>query len=159
MYETIDKQAVIGTLNRILESELAGVIRYTHYSLMVYGYGRIPIVSWFRAQANETLLHAQQAGEWVTHLGGHPSLGIGPLLETHQHDVGEILRETLRAEHETLEIYYALLRLVENKAVPLEEYARDLIRQESLHIDEIDKMLRRPGQVAVSEETSKIAGE
>lgn len=159
MYEGVDKEAVIGTLNRILESELAGVIRYTHYSLMVYGYGRIPIVSWFRAQADETLMHAQQAGEWVTHLGGHPSLGIGPLLETHQHDIGEILRETLRAEHETLEIYYALLRLVENKAVPLEEYARDLIRQESLHIDEIDKMLRRPGQVAVSDETSKIAAE
>ncbi|MBN1240646.1 MAG: bacterioferritin [Gammaproteobacteria bacterium] len=159
MYEALEKEAVIGTLNRILESELAGVIRYTHYSLMVYGYGRIPIVSWFRAQADETLMHAQQAGEWVTHLGGHPSLGIGPLLETHQHDIGEILRETLRAEHETLEIYYALLRLVENKAVPLEEYARDLIRQESLHIDEIDKMLRRPGQVAVSDETSKIAAE
>jgi bacterioferritin len=157
VYDAIDKKAVIDALNRVLESELAGVIRYTHYSLMVYGFGRIPIVSWFRAQANETLQHAQQAGEWITHLGGHPSLGIGSLLETHQHDIGEILRETLRAEHETLEIYYSLLRLVEGKAVPLEEYARDLIQQESLHIDEIDKMLRRPGQVAVSEETMKIA--
>jgi bacterioferritin len=159
MYEAIDREAVIGALNRILESELAGVIRYTHYSLMVYGFGRIPIVSWFRAQAGETLQHAQQAGEWITHLGGHPSLGIGPLLETQQHDIGEILRETLRAEHETLQFYYTLLRLVEGKAVPLEEYARGLIHQESLHIDEIDKMLRRPGQVAVSEETLKIASE
>ncbi len=88
----IDNEQVIQQLNRIMEAELAGVVRYTHYSLMVFGYSRIPIVSWFRAQANETLLHAQQAGELVTHLGGHPSLGIGTLLETHKHDIGEILR-------------------------------------------------------------------
>ena len=87
----IDKELVIAQLNRILESELAGVVRYTHYSLMVFGYGRIPIVSWFRGQANETLLHAQQAGEMITHLGGHPSLGIGSLLETQHHDIGEML--------------------------------------------------------------------
>ncbi len=105
----IDKKQTIAQLNRILESELAGVVRYTHYSLMVFGYNRIPIVSWFRSQADETLLHAQQAGEMVTHLGGHPSLAIGPLLETHKHDIGEILRETIEAEYETLQLYYRLL--------------------------------------------------
>jgi bacterioferritin len=40
----IDKKRVTELLNRILESELAGVIRYTHYSLLVYGYNRIQIV-------------------------------------------------------------------------------------------------------------------
>jgi bacterioferritin len=42
----MDKDAVLATLNRIMELELAGVVRYTHYALMVYGYGRIPIVGW-----------------------------------------------------------------------------------------------------------------
>ncbi len=153
----IDKEQAIAQLNRILESELAGVVRYTHYSLMVFGYNRIPIVSWFRSQADETLLHAQQAGEMVTHLGGHPSLAIGPLLETHKHDIGEILRETIEAEYETLQLYYRLLELVEGKSIPLEEYAREMIKQEELHIDEIDKMLRRPGQIEISKETNAIA--
>ena len=89
----IEKERVIGLLNRILESELAGVIRYTHYSLLVYGYNRIPIVSWLRDQANESLNHAQLAGEMITHLGGYPSLGIGRLLDSHKHDIGKILVE------------------------------------------------------------------
>ncbi|MBI3344335.1 MAG: bacterioferritin, partial [Gammaproteobacteria bacterium] len=68
----LDKKAAAEVLNRILEQELAGVVRYTHYALMVYGYNRIPIVSWLREQANEGLSHAQQAGEMITQLGAHP---------------------------------------------------------------------------------------
>ncbi|HTZ00222.1 MAG TPA: ferritin-like domain-containing protein, partial [Rhodocyclaceae bacterium] len=78
----MDKDQVLKTLNRIMELELAGVVRYTHYALMVYGYNRIPIVGWLTQQAAEGLVHARQAGELVTWLGGHPSLGIGPLLES-----------------------------------------------------------------------------
>lgn len=89
----IDRDKVVETLNRILEAELAGVVRYTHYSFLVYGYNRIPIVSWLRAQAAEALTHAQQAGEMITHLGAYPSLAIGRLLDSHQHDIGTILRE------------------------------------------------------------------
>ena len=132
---SVDKKKVIAQLNRILEAELAGVVRYTHYSMMIFGFSRIPIVAWFQAEATESLAHAQQAGEMVTRLGGHPSLAIGPLLETHEHDIGQILRETLQAEH-----------------VALEEYARTLIEAEEEHIDEIDKMLRKPGEVEMSKE-------
>jgi bacterioferritin len=91
----LDNGKIVALLNRILESELAGVVRYTHYSFLVFGFGRIPIVSWLRGQANEALLHAQQAGEMITHLGAYPSLAIGPLLDTHKHDIGAILRESL----------------------------------------------------------------
>ena len=87
MNEEIDKSKAISILNQIMDLELAGVVRYTHYALMVYGYNRIPIVGWLNAQADASLLHARLAGELITSLGGHPSLGIGPLLETHQHDV------------------------------------------------------------------------
>jgi bacterioferritin len=153
---SIDKEQVINQLNRILECELAGVVRYTHYSMMIFGYGRIPIVSWFRAEATESLTHAQQAGEMVTRLGGHPSLGIGNLLETHQHDIGQILRETLQAENNALSLYTELLALVAGKSVAIEEYARDLIQQEEAHIDEIDKMLRKPGDVQISKEARDL---
>jgi len=153
---SLNKKKVIAQLNRILEAELAGVVRYTHYSMMIFGYSRIPIVAWFRAEATESLAHAQQAGEMVTRLGGHPSLAIGPLLETHEHDIGQILRETLQAEHVALGLYTDLLDLVAGENVALEEYARTLIEAEEEHIDEIDKMLRKPGEVEMSKEARKF---
>jgi bacterioferritin len=152
----LNNKKVINQLNKILECELAGVVRYTHYSMMIFGYNRIPIVSWFNAQAAESLTHAQQAGELVTRLGGHPSLAIGDLLETHQHDIGQILRETLEAEHTALGLYYKLLELVKNKSVAIEEYARTMIESEEAHIDEIDKMLRKPGETTISKEARDL---
>lgn len=144
----IDKERVVGLLNRILEQELAGVVRYTHYSFLVFGYGRIPIVSWLRGQADESLLHAQEAGEMVTLLGRHPSLKIGPLLETHEHDIGAILRESLGAEGDALNLYRELLAAVAGKSVTLEEYARKMIYAEEVHASEVDKMLRKPGDIS-----------
>lgn len=142
------KASMIEALNQILELELAGVVKYTHYALMVYGYNRIPIVSWLKGNAEEGLVHAHKAGEMVTLLGGHPSLRIGSLLETHQHDIGGILRESLDHEQVALEAYYTLLALAENHSVLLEEYAREMIVLEELHLDEVDKMLRQPGDLA-----------
>lgn len=141
----IDNEAVIKVLNKILETELSGVVRYTHYSLMIFGYNRIPIISWMRGQATESLNHATQAGELITHLGAHPSLGIGPLLETHRHDIGDILNESL--EHETLALaeYHTLLDLVNGQNVMLEEYARRMISLEEMHLGEVRKMLKKPG--------------
>ena len=143
----MDRDTVLKTLNRIMELELAGVVRYTHYALMVFGFSRIPIVEWMQKNADEALAHARAAGELVTWLGGHPSLGIGPLLETHKHDIGDILRESLELEGEALKAYRDLLQLVRDQDVRLEEYARDMVSSEVAHQDEVNKMLRRPGQL------------
>lgn len=140
----INRLEVINLLNRILEQELAGVVRYTHYSFLVFGYSRIPIVSWLRDQANESLLHAQQAGEMLTLLGAYPSLAIGPLLDSHKHDVGDILREAMETEEIALGLYRELLAQAEGRSILLEEYARQMIYAEELHAGEVDKMLRRP---------------
>lgn len=143
-----ESKSIVDVLNRIMELELAGVVRYTHYALMVFGYNRIPIVSWLKSNGDESLAHASKAGEFVTMLGGHPSLKIGPLLETHKHDIGDILRESLEQEQSTLDAYYELLALSEGKSVALEEYAREMILLEELHLDEVNKMLRKPGEIA-----------
>lgn len=144
----MDKKRVVDVLNQILEMELAGVVRYTHYSLMVYGYHRLPIVDWLRQQAQEGLLHAQEAGERLTDMGEHPSLSIGPLLETHNHDTGAILRESLDHERLTMKLYRELMGLVDGESVVLEEYARQMVFQEEKHMSEVDKMLRNPGDIA-----------
>jgi bacterioferritin len=144
----IDTDKVVAVLNRILEAELAGVVRYTHYSFLVFGFGRIPIVSWLREQANESLLHAHQVGEWITTLGAYPSLAIGPLLDSHKHDIAAMLRESLETEGNTLALYRELLGLVEGRLIALEEFARQMIHAEELHAADVDKMLRKPGDLA-----------
>lgn len=143
----MNKEKVIEALNTILEHELAGVVRYSHYSLMVFGHNRIPIVKWLRDQATESLDHANQAGEHVTTLGGHPSLKLSKLLETHKHSVDDILRESLEHETEQIQNFKGLLELVKDDCVYLEEYTREMILSEEQHISEIQKMLRKPGSL------------
>lgn len=143
----IDQKQVVDVLNRLLEAELAGVVRYTHYSFLVFGFGRIPIVSWLRAQADESMAHAQSLGEWITTLGAYPSLAVGPLLDSHQHDIAAMLRESLGAERAALELYKKLLSLVEGRSIALEEFARQMIHAEELHAADVDKMLRKPGEL------------
>ena len=145
--QEIDKKSVVALLNEILETELAGVVRYTHYSLMIFGHNRIPIVSWLRGEANVCLSHANAAGEMVTHLGEHPSLKIGGLLETEKHSINDILLESLEAEKAGLALYKRLLGLVRDRSVFLEEYARKLIAEEEMHLGEVNKMLRKPGEI------------
>jgi bacterioferritin len=145
--DALNQKEVIEALDRILEIELAGVVRYTHYSFMIFGHARIPIVEWMRAQAKESLAHAETAGEHITSLGGHPSLKIGKLLETHQHDIDAILKEASEHELEGLDEYRRLLSLVSGRSVMLEEYTRRMIHDEEIHVAEVEKMLRRPGKL------------
>src|SRR5882724_11584170 len=145
--ENFDQAAAVGLLNQILETELAGVVRYTHYALMVFGHNRITITSWLRGEASTCLDHANAAGELVTHFGEHPSLRIGSLLETHKHDINDILLESMAAEKKGLELYKKLLDLVRDRSVLLEEYARKMIAEEETHLGEVNKMLRKPGEI------------
>ncbi|MBD2362153.1 MULTISPECIES: ferritin-like domain-containing protein [unclassified Anabaena] len=140
--QELDQKKTIDLLNAIMEFELAGVVRYTHYSLMVTGPNRIPIVAFFKAQASESLLHAQQVGEILTGLDGHPTLRITPMEESFKHSVKNILEESLNHERKALEMYKALLDTVANASIYLEEFARNMIGQEEMHNLELKKMLR-----------------
>ncbi|AFW95416.1 ferritin-like domain-containing protein [Dolichospermum sp. UHCC 0684] len=140
--QELDHQKTIDILNSIMEFELAGVVRYTHYSLMVTGPNRIPIVAFFKAQATESLLHAQQVGEILTGLEGHPTLRIAPMEETFKHNVKDILQESLSHEKKALDMYKSLLAVVNNASIYLEEFSRGMIGQEEMHNLELKKMLR-----------------
>ena len=140
--QDLDQEKAIDLLRSLMEFELAGVVRYTHYSLMITGPNRIPIVDFFKAQATESLLHAQQVGEILTGLEGHPSLQIAPMEETYKHSVKDILEESLTHEKSALQMYKKLLDIVEDASVYLEEFARTMIGNEELHTIEIKKMLR-----------------
>lgn len=139
-------EPAIAILNRILEAELAGAVRYTQHQFMVFGYSRIPIIGWLESQATESMMHARQTGEMITHLGGEPSLKIGRLVEKRHGSIGDILRDALEHERRALALYRELLDAVEGRSVVLEEFARTQIGTEELHAGEIEKMLRHPGQ-------------
>ena len=139
---TIDSNKVCGILNEIMEYELAGVVRYTHSSMMVSGPYRLPIVSFLKEQAAESLLHAQQAGEKIAGLDGHPSQKIAKIEETNRHSIKDILEESLEHELYALNLYKKLLKAVENKSVYLEEYARAQIGEEEQHSLELKIMLK-----------------
>jgi bacterioferritin len=138
----IDVKKVCEILNEVMECELAGVVRYTHSSMMVSGPHRIPIVDFLKEQANESLLHAQQAGEILTGLDGHPTQNIAKINETNRHTIKDILEESLEHELHAVDLYKDLLSLVENRSIYLEEYARGMIGEEEQHSLELKKMLK-----------------
>jgi bacterioferritin len=141
----LNKTEAVEVLNRIVELELSGAVRYTQYSLMVFGHARIPIMSWMREQAAEALVHATQAGEEVTAMGARISLDIGELAGTHHESVDDIMQELLLHERKGIELYGRLLKLSHDSSISLEEFARQKIRNEEMHVSEIEKMLRRRG--------------
>ena len=138
----MNNKKIINKLSEIFDLELSGVIRYTHYSLMIFGYNRLPLIDFFKAQASESLAHANLAGEHITGLGGHPPLNIKDMKETFKHDIKDVLKETLNHEKKAIKVYYELLDIIDGKSVYLEEYARTMIGQEELHVLEVEKMLK-----------------
>jgi len=138
----IDSKLVCGILNEIMEYELAGVVRYTHSAMMVSGPYRLPIVTFLKEQAAESLMHAQQAGELIVGLDGHPSQRIAKIDETHRHSIKDILEESLDHELHALSLYKKLLGNVADRSIYLEEYARGLIGEEEQHSLELKAMLK-----------------
>ena len=138
----IDSKLVCGILNEIMEYELAGVVRYTHSAMMVSGPYRLPIVTFLKEQAAESLMHAQQAGELIVGLDGHPSQRIAKIDETHRHSIKDILEESLDHELHALSLYKKLLGNVADRSIYLDEYARGLIGEEEQHSLELKAMLK-----------------
>lgn len=132
---------IVDKLDKILEAELSGVVRYMHYSFMIFGPNRIPITKWFRDQATEGMAHAVLIGEKITALGGHPSVKVQPVPETKTHNVIELLKESLEFEHATIDLYKDILGMVGDD-VALDEMIRGLILEETLHVEEVEKMCR-----------------
>lgn len=140
----MDREAIITQLNRILRIELEGVSRYLHHSFMVFGWNREPLVTYFRAQAQEGITHATLVGEKIVSLGGHPHVDIKARWEPEGHTVREMLESNLSAEKEAVRAYLDLLALVPREEVALEELARSMVREEQEHVEELQKYLRAP---------------
>jgi bacterioferritin len=138
-----DVDRVTEQLDRILQMELAGIIYYTHYSFMIYGHARIPITSWLRDNATESLAHAQEAGEMIMRLHRRPALGIAQLPTTRHNTIDEIITESVEREEAGVQLYRDLLAMIKDKSVVLEEYAQRMVAAEAVHIREMELMLMK----------------
>ena len=134
---------VIECLHAIFKAEMSGIVRYLHYSFMIMGYNRIPIQKWFRDQALENMQHAIVIGEKITSMGGHPPVISADVEESNLHTVDQILNESLKSEEQGLLLYKKLVQMAGDD-IALEELARQMVRQETEHLDEVRKMLRKP---------------
>lgn len=141
MAKTNNEKPALACLGRIFQAEMAGIIRYLHYSFMVMGHNRIPIQKWFRDRAIECMDHAVTVGEKITSLGGHPPIVTATVEETNIHSVDQLLQECQRFEEGALAMYKDLAKLAGDD-IALEELARDFVRRETEHVDEVRKMLR-----------------
>ncbi len=138
-----DVDAAVKQLNKIVEMELATIVYYTHYAFMIYGHARIPIRSWFNEQATESLIHAQEAGDLIVHLGHRPQMGVAALPATHHNTIDEILTEAVEREEDGVQLYRDLLELIKDKSTVLEEYATRMVAVEAMHVSEMELMLMR----------------
>lgn len=143
--KTYGDEAVLSLLGQIYRAEISGVNRYLHYSFMIMGHNRIPIQKWFRDNAQEAMMHAIAVGEKLTSLGGHPPLIAAQLEEGHVHTVQQLLQESLAFEEAAIQLYKQLVVAATQLGdIALEEMARDFVRMEIEHADEVRKMIRRP---------------
>ena len=140
--EHVNIEKFISLLNNIMKYELAGVVRYTHSALMVVGPYRESLITYFNEQSTESLTHAQSAGELLVSLGGHPSQDISIIDESNDHSISSLLSESLEHERKAVSLYKDLLAEVDNKSIYLEEYAKEMNKNDEIHRLTVGKMLR-----------------
>jgi bacterioferritin len=109
---------------------------------MVVGPYRESLISYFNEQSSESLTHAQSAGDLLVSLGGHPSQDISIIKETNEHSITALLEESLEHERKAVSLYKQLLSEVVDKSIYLEEYAKEMIKNEEIHSLTVEKMLK-----------------
>jgi bacterioferritin len=138
--QELDHNKAVDLLNAIISFELAGVVRYTYYSLIAIDSKQTNLVNFFQEQASESLTHAQKVGEILTSLSGQSNL-IFASIDIEKQPMKELLAASWQHETKALELYNQLLEIVSGKNVYIEEFVRNMIAEEGGHSLELKNML------------------
>ncbi|MGB3649850.1 MAG: ferritin-like domain-containing protein [Rivularia sp. (in: cyanobacteria)] len=136
-----NRDKAINFLQQILEFELAGVVRYTTYSLIVNGSNRNEIVHFLKEQAEESLFHSQKVGEVLVSIDGNPQARIAPIAELENYSVKDILRASLAHEKQALGLYKKLLDALKGSNSDIEKFISNMIEEEGTHTQELAEMI------------------
>ncbi|AFY53793.1 bacterioferritin (cytochrome b1) [Rivularia sp. PCC 7116] len=136
-----NRDKTINFLQQILEFELAGVVRYTTYSLMVNNSEKNEIVDFLREQAEESLFHSQKVGEALVSINGNPQPRITPIAELESYSVKDILNASLAHEKQALGLYEKLLDTLKGSNSDIEKFVTNMIHEEGHHAQELAEMI------------------
>lgn len=137
----MDKQTMIAHLNQDLANELSAIIQYTTYAAKATGPYRPQLTQFFLAEVPDEQLHAQYLANKIVALGGEPTTVPTPVTEAHSNQA--MLEAVLVAEQEATAGYTQRAKEAEEfgdkgMAVQLE----DMVRDESGHAEEVERILR-----------------
>jgi bacterioferritin len=121
--------------------EIETAIRNLHFSFLIFGPSRKPVVEFFRDEVEESIRHATMLGEKITALGGLPAIRVRAVHEPQGHTLEAILKESIRHEEEAVATYTKLLELVKEDA-PLRVLFENQVLEEQEHVEELRKYLR-----------------
>lgn len=136
------KDDLIDGLNTDLAHEYQAVLMYTSYAAMASGIHRPILKAFFEEEIPEELAHAQFLADKITALGGTPITEPAPL--TLEHESRAMLEQVMNAEAETIKRYVTRRRAAEAYGdYGLAAELDDIIRDETRHKEETEKLLRR----------------
>ncbi|MEB3215226.1 MAG: ferritin-like domain-containing protein [Nostocales cyanobacterium 94392] len=138
---TFNREKAINLLQQIFEFELAGVVRYTTYSLLANSTNQNDIIEFFKEQAEESLFHSQKVGEVLVSLNGNPRPYITPISELESYSIKGIMNASLAHEKQALGLYQLLLDAVKGSNSDIEKFVRNMITEESHHMQELVEMI------------------
>ena len=137
----MNKQTMIEHLNEDLAGELSAIIQYLTYAAKATGPYRPQLAQFFLTEAADEQLHAQFLANKIVALGGEPVTTPRPVAVAHTNR--EMLEAVLAAERRAAADYTQRAREADEMgdkglAVQLE----DMVRDESGHSEETERMLR-----------------
>ena len=137
----MDRERIIADLNDILSLEYTAVLQYTYEEFVLKGIERQQFAPMFRAEATESLGHAQMVGAKIVSLGGTPTTEVGPIDTSTE--LGAILENNLRLESKAVELYTRALNHVGEDDIALRVMLENQIEVEKGSVEELQKLLAK----------------
>jgi bacterioferritin len=137
----MDKQAMIEKLNGDLAGELGAIIQYLTYAAKATGPYRPQLSQFFLAEVADEQLHAQFLANKVVAFGGEPATVPRPVPAAHTNR--QMLEEILKAERQATADYTKRAKEAEafgDKGLSVQ--LEDMVRDESTHAEETERILR-----------------
>lgn len=141
--DAVTKQDLIAGLNVDLSNEYSAIIMYTTFAASVTGLHYQILKPFFEKEIPDEQNHAQYLAEKIVTLEGNPTTIPEPF--QHSDDVREMLQEAHRAESDTIKRYEE--RRDQANELGMTELAvtlEDMIRDETIHMEEIERLLKDP---------------
>lgn len=137
----MNKNELIEKLNSDLAGELSAIIQYLTYAAKATGPYRPQLAQFFLAEVADEQLHAQYLANKIVALGGEPTTIPRPVAAARTNR--EMVEAVLAAEQLALRDYT-------ERAKQADEYGdkglvvqlEDIVRDESTHADETERLLR-----------------